>query len=216
MNKMILSLLLMMGVGVTHAANVAWNCFGCSFNESGYFEIAARVGELWPSACGEYTITPEGVNLSATFYYMEFYGGSYLASYGEIVGPSTALGRPAYFNNNFDWEADHKVYDILIPDNDDVYLAFAIELFDPTTWDNRSGEYCYGWVALHNYHDRYGSSISVTASAIDLDGNPMYVGGGSILPEGSPEPSCVLMMLLGVATLGLRRRWRMENVKWKM
>ncbi len=45
-------------------------------------------------------------------------------------------------------------------------------------------------------------SLRVGASAIDLDGGPMIVGGGSAIPE----PSSVLLLLAGGALLVLRRR----------
>lgn len=56
----------------------------------------------------------------------------------------------------------------------------------------------YGWVGLQATGD---GNLFVVASAIDLDGGPMIVGGGS----ATPEPSCGLLLLLGAGLLALRR-----------
>ena len=56
----------------------------------------------------------------------------------------------------------------------------------------------YGWVEF-GYDDSNG--LIAVSGALDLDGGPMIVGGGSI-----PEPSSGLLLLLGAAGLALRRR----------
>ena len=65
-----------------------------------------------------------------------------------------------------------------------------------------TGEFLYGWVALAL--DEYGMP-TIQASAIDLDGGPMVVGGGAYT-DATPEPSAGLLFLIGLAVLGLRRR----------
>lgn len=83
------------------------------------------------------------------------------------------------------------------------YLAVKAEGFD---WDTLfaddayvlTGDARYGWVELAV--DASGD-LKVMSSAWDLDGGAMYVGGGAV-----PEPSSVLLMLLGLTGLSLRRK----------
>ena len=74
-----------------------------------------------------------------------------------------------------------------VPGN--VYLAMCVVTM------TREPYYAYGWVEL--------SGTDVRASAWDLDGGPMIVGGGSAL---TPEPSSALLLLVGGALLALKRR----------
>ena len=65
-----------------------------------------------------------------------------------------------------------------------------------------SGEYLYGWISLDIDSD---GNLTLSGSAIDLDGGPMIVGGGA-WTGGIPEPSGGMLFLLGVVALGLRRK----------
>lgn len=84
-----------------------------------------------------------------------------------------------------------------------IYLSVKVEGYD---WDRYfaedeyvlTGDVRYGWVAL--CADQAGN-LSMLSSAIDLDGDGIIVGGGSI-----PEPSSGVLMLLGLASLGLKRK----------
>ncbi len=74
---------------------------------------------------------------------------------------------------------------------EEVFLAYA---------SSRDSIY-YGWVGLAI--DNEGTLYPY--GAVDLDGGPMVVGGGAW--EGNiPEPSGGMLLLIGAAVLGLRRR----------
>ena len=51
----------------------------------------------------------------------------------------------------------------------------------------------------------FAGKVTLLGSAIDLDGGPMVVGGGA-WEGGIPEPSGGMLVLLGAAMLGLRRK----------
>ena len=82
-----------------------------------------------------------------------------------------------------------------------VYLAFACS--------DSSGHqstlypaYTYGWAELTI--DSLTGELYTPRVYYDLEGGPMVVGGGA-WTGGIPEPSGWMLMLLGVATLGLKR-----------
>ena len=80
-----------------------------------------------------------------------------------------------------------------------VYLSFICSDFQVHP------VYCpiiYGWMALSIDKD---GVLHLVSSAYDLEGGPMVVGGGA-WTGGIPEPSGGMLMLLGLAALGLRRR----------
>ena len=81
----------------------------------------------------------------------------------------------------------------------DIYLSYICSV-DPVDYkENQS--YYYGWVGLSI--DNEGTLYPY--GAVDLAGGPMVVGGGAW--EGAiPEPSAGVLLLLGAAALGLRRR----------
>ena len=90
--------------------------------------------------------------------------------------------------------------EITVDANVGLYLAFVCS--DVTGYSSPDrAPYVYGWVELAVDGD---GNVVVLSSAADLDGGPMIVGGGAW--TGIPEPSGGMLMLLGLAALGLRRR----------
>ncbi len=94
------------------------------------------------------------------------------------------------------------------------YLAFqTYELFEYLSpesgyGDVHLGDAHYGWVELKAADS---DTIEVLASAINLDANPMVVGGGAI-----PEPTSAAFAVLGLCVLALPRvcRAQYEGCAW--
>ena len=129
------------------------------------------------------------------------FAGSWLEmGYGDVVSMSTARNVGSYFYHIFTDEGigEYSTYDITVQSGEDFYLAFAAAL------DASYTSFAYGWVGLKA--DDYGH-LTMTGSAVDLDGGPMVVGGGAYT-GATPEPSAGLLLLVGAAALGLRRRGR--------
>ena len=127
------------------------------------------------------------------------FAGSWLEmGYGEVASVSTTRNVGSYFYHIFTDEGvgEYSTYDITVQSGDDFYLAFAAAL------DASYTSFAYGWVGLKADDD---GRLTMTGSAIDLDGGPMVVGGGAYT-DATPEPSAGVLFLLGAAALGLRRR----------
>ena len=107
--------------------------------------------------------------------------------YGDVVDAESMLGEDLTYFYQAEKGKTGIRSDYDVPGN--VYLAMCVVTM------TREPYYAYGWVEL--------SGTDVHASAWDLDGGPMIVGGGSAL---IPEPSLALLLLTGGALLALRRR----------
>lgn len=77
----------------------------------------------------------------------------------------------------------------LVFEEESKYLAFATP-----TGGARDPCMAYGWIEVD-------PDFNVLASAIELDGGDIVVGGGAI-----PEPTSTLLLLLGISGLALRRK----------
>ena len=78
------------------------------------------------------------------------------------------------------------------------YFAFQVfELIEGVD-DISRGEAYYGWVAFLVSDT---AEVDLLASAVDLGGGAMLVGGGVV-----PEPTAGLLLMFGLAALALRRR----------
>lgn len=122
-------------------------------------------------------------------------------SAGDVVSRETmqAPGLDYFYQAEIGGHEVRSDYNIPMDSGNAVYLAVSA-----LAWENNgAGPDCYlayGWVALALDSD---SEPTVLASAWDVDGGAMYVGGGAV-----PEPTGAMLALVGMAVLASRRkRW---------
>ena len=115
-----------------------------------------------------------------------------LTAYGETLGlDSIGEAIEIQFGNDIDY-----VGGTLIETPEDFYLGFrarTAESEDSLSW--------YGWMHVSVDEDW---KMTLLGSGINLDGGAVLVGG----PIPTPEPTSALLLMLGVALLGLRRNYR--------
>lgn len=131
--------------------------------------------------------------------------GAWLEAYvGDLVDASTIFGRHDYwFYEMANAQPEYGYGEPKIIEFDkSYYLMFAIEDMDDA-WAYRLKETTeppqlyYGWAEYAVSED---GTFKILNSAIDFDGGPMIVGFGAV-----PEPASGLLIILGIASLTLRR-----------
>ena len=180
------------------AADVRWNFVNASgsSNElylSCYLDRTFALG-LWI----ESSIVASGCRIQDTGTVANFSGNIMQSYSGNVVSESTIRHRQMDDYLNHSWIDDGTVggtHELYVNKDDDFYLMFVV-------CDGISGpglNYVYGWV---NIGVEANGNLTLLGSAVDLAGGPMIVGGGGAIPE----PSSGLLLLLGWAALGLRRK----------
>ncbi|MBR4654483.1 MAG: PEP-CTERM sorting domain-containing protein [Kiritimatiellae bacterium] len=187
-----------------NAANIEWG--GFCFVEDSYFMYGS--GLVCRDSSGwwlfDATIGIQIEVLAGSEYGLKFYNDcNYVsqnwirANDGDIVRYDTTrdLGSERYLTA---YGIDNNDYigptEIIVQPDSSMYLAFVYQA--TASMD------IYGWVELTV--DSNGN-LRVANSAYDLEGGPMVVGGGA-WNGNIPEPSGGILLLIGVAVLGLRRR----------
>ena len=227
MKKVLFALLLFGSVDLT-AASIEWNCFTMVENRPGEYNLSFYhdIGLWYPDAVsiraetcvkvsqvgtsGLYSISAVPENVSVAFS-----GNWDAANFGGIASADTTRNKSSYFHHAFIDESPEDLatpgyqsvrsdYDIVAEANTRVFLMLAVADANYLPWGKDEQSVFYGWVELDV--DSSGN-LNLRSSAIDLDGGPMIVGGGSAIPE----PSSVLLLLAGGALLALRRRWRYDH-----
>ena len=118
-----------------------------------------------------------------------------LALYGDIVGEATfGSHRPV---EPFYSGADEDKGGTLVENPDDFYMAFKVSEVLSDSSGYVEGMTWYGWA-----HVSVDASLEMTL----LDSGINLYGGAVTVGAGIPEPSGGVLMLLGLAALGLRRR----------
>ena len=86
--------------------------------------------------------------------------------------------------------------------NEPFYLAFQVFQLveDYETFEMSRGNAYYGWVEFYVSDT---TKVEILASAVDIGGGAMIVGGGA---AAIPEPSSLVLVLIGLAGLALRHR----------
>lgn len=111
------------------------------------------------------------------------------AASGDVVDRDYISSKGEYFAwADYDTETVRTDYTITLDETENVYLAFVA---DSSSYDGVR----YGWMELGLDED---GSLKVYSSAWDIDGDAIAVGV-------VPEPTTGLLMMLGIATLALRR-----------
>lgn len=145
-------------------------------------------------------VTPSEIQIKAVSSSLGASQNLIVARSGDVACESTTrhLARGAYFDHSFiDDEDYYGTHSTSVTPNDSLYFMFV---FSDDMVNLHSPNYIYGWVEIATDND---GALRLARSAIDLDGGPMIVGGGSAL---TPEPVTALLLLVGGALLALRRR----------
>ena len=122
-----------------------------------------------------------------------------IVTYGEIVNEATfhdATKQVELFWGDAEYAS---ISGTLVENPDDFYMAFKASevLVDDDKYVE--GRTWYGWV--HVSVDENDLTMTLLGSGINLEGGAVTVGA-------IPEPSSALLLLVGGAVLGLRRRRR--------
>ena len=194
--KVVLCLLLSLVAMPDFASNVVWGSSSLQYNgttwdgKDDWYTLDAPFLNLYVSSC------EVGMKLMAEAYsYMEFRSSVKVVSAGTDVGPETMAKGPYFYHADFDTTGINNAYsdyDIYMNCYDRIFLATEEEsFFSP-------GNVYYGWVELELGGD---GILRLVHSAYDRDGD-------SIMVDPTPEPSSCLLMVMGIAALGLRRAQR--------
>lgn len=182
-------------VGFAFAAQVEWNGFY-------YYDWYASESSMTAGQYGAYAYirwfnsNDAAGNLiwkSDLGDYMEMCCAWMQVVAGDLINESFVRSREGYFyrRNLYGEEVLRSDYDIVFAKGDDVFLGVAVARSYETPLD-----VLYGWVQFHQDSD---GNVSFVTSALDLTGEGVVVGA-------TPEPSSVLLLLVGGALLALRRR----------
>ena len=195
----VLALVSVLCAGFVHSASVVWN-------QAGVSKETVWGGGPYYCVGGESYSQDRSMNLlfvieggTGGWIASEFCAGTCtirtrMMSAGDVVDLDSMFGPDKeYFYvgsvEPYDFSSDYAINPIIY---DKVFLGFAAE-----AWSDTYEVYTvYGWIELN-----VAGEPSVISSAWDMDGGGMIVGGGAI-----PEPSSGLMVLFGLAVLGLRRK----------
>ena len=203
--------------GSLQSADVVWNCLDGTecYDFGGSHRIWISLGYETAPAHDE-----NHIEITSHGNIPEFIGNWVVATLGEIACEETTRHHDNYFyhayiDNSFRLDESTQIIGpdegplnssgtITVAKGKDFYLMFAVQ--ENPDW-RASGtiassdlDVYYGWLQFHAGLD---GTVAAGASALDLSGGPMIVGGGSAL---TPEPSGALMLLLGGGALALRRR----------
>ena len=209
MRNVLILVLLLFGMEVG-ASSVSWNIVLVNFGDAiernygfgGYVygESSARA-HINTSIYGH--MEQDGLHLKQNDFSRESMDATFnwwaIVSYGEIVDETTfhdATRQVALFYGDAEYAS---ISGTVVENPDDFYMAFKIsEVLDDGN-DYVAGQTWYGWVHV---------SVDDTDLKMTLLGSGINLYGGAVTVGAIPEPSSALLLLIGGAVLGLRRRRR--------
>ena len=209
MRNVLILVLLLFGMEVG-ASSVSWNIVLVNFGDAiernygfgGYVygESSARA-HINTSIYGH--MEQDGLHLKQNDFSRESMDATFnwwaIVSYGEIVDETTfhdATKQVALFYGDAEYAS---ISGTVVENPDDFYMAFKIsEVLDDGN-DYVAGQTWYGWVHV---------SVDDTDLKMTLLGSGINLYGGAVTVGAIPEPSSALLLLIGGAVLGLRRRRR--------
>ena len=178
-----------------HAATVEWD--GFYYYDWDEAESAMTAGQYGACAYIHWFNNSDAAGnliwMSDVGDYMEMCCAWMQVAVGDLIDESFVRSRDSYFyrRNLYGDEILRSDYDIVFPQEGEVFLGVAVA----RNYD-KPLEVLYGWVQFHREPD---GQVSLVTSALDLTGNGIVVGV-------TPEPSAVLLLLVGCALLALRRQ----------
>lgn len=186
---------------LTFAASVKWNAFDVCYqggegNIRGY-GIDKKVAE---ADCAviflDSVLTGSGIRVSSCPAFPETCCAWILVTLGTVIDEDYFKRQDSYFFRYglYGDVNEHHDYELEFNAGENVYLAVMT-----TFYDTPSEGFNYGWLELGLTAD---GTLYAVNSALGLDGQSMVVGGDSAIPE----PSCVLLLLLGLGVFGLCRK----------
>ena len=201
--KLFMFIIVMVSMLTCHATNVHWATLTvedwgdsyCVFDNYGV--VCFYVSTTCDTVANRFTLSFQ----SDEYAYWPLFENIAVSREGEVVNASTTR----YLDDNryvVHYGIDDNRYFFgeisdVVPSSD-IYLSYICSV-DPVGYRERQFYY-YGWVNLTLGYD--GSIYAY--GAFDEDGGPVVVGGGA-WTGGIPEPSGGMLLLLGVAVLGLKR-----------
>ena len=201
MKRLMLFVVLFVNVAVS-ASEVKWNFVNAKHypaGETGLEETLKSDGMSWVGFSLFFTASTSGKNVALSDFTCNLATAiTWVSMSAEDIVCSSAFGNgiPSLFSTEYSGATG----EFHAKAGNPFYLAFQVfELVEDIGGISR-GEAYYGWVEFCVSDT---AEVMLLASAVDLGGGAMLVGGGS---AATPKPSAGMLLLIGFAVLPLRRR----------
>ena len=194
--RMFVVSVLLVGSGAALGSNVEWNRLHSNYlQDVGDGNVFLIIGSSLLSSSFDVSIlvsaSPDGWQPTQGYPYSVTTLALRAMALGETVSYETMLSDGLEYFCKAEWGGPTlSDYSVALTD-DDVYMGMAVEAYD----SNSNPYVVYGWMKFDPLYD---GDINC---AWDIDGGAMVVGGGAI-----PEPSSGVLMAIGLAMLGVRRK----------
>ena len=201
MKRLVLFVALFVGVAV-NASEVKWNFVNAKHYPTGETVLEETLksdGLSWVGFSLFFAAGASGKNVALSDFTCNLATAiTWVSMAADDIVCSSAFGNgiPSLFSTEYSGATG----ELHAKADSPFYLAFQVfELVEDIEGISR-GEAYYGWVEFCVSDT---AEVMLLASAVDLGGGAMLVGGGS---AATPEPSAWMLLLIGLAGLALRRR----------